>query len=91
MNILYIFILFLIIYRFLQGKVKKNQYQTLVVLGSGGHTTEMTNICLGLDKNVYNLEFVLANNDNQSEKYVSNIIPSLKETQFHKIPVNKFN
>jgi hypothetical protein len=98
--LLYIFsfVLIFIFFRiFIINNERKNVViKTLVVLGSGGnfyiiikgHTAEMTNIIKSLDKDKYKFEFILANNDKNSENFIKNSIDYIKYSNFHKIPVN---
>ncbi|EFC43320.1 predicted protein [Naegleria gruberi] len=63
--------------------------KTLVVLGSGGHTGEMMDVIQTLDPKRYKLEFVLADTDSTSEKFVRNLLKDKTDFEplsFHYIP-----
>src|SRR3989338_9127344 len=66
-----------------------NTIRTLVVLGSGGHTGEIMGMVQTLDPKRYKFEFVLAQTDKDSEKFVRNILKDKEEfhpLSFHFIP-----
>lgn len=62
--------------------------KTCVVLGSGGHTSEMCTLIKSMDKNKYQFEFVVAQTDEKSEPFArSNLVGYVNEPfLFHYIP-----
>eukprot|EP00933_Yihiella_yeosuensis_P054767 TRINITY_DN5331_c2_g1_i1.p1 TRINITY_DN5331_c2_g1~~TRINITY_DN5331_c2_g1_i1.p1 ORF type:complete len:245 (-),score=20.86 TRINITY_DN5331_c2_g1_i1:167-829(-) len=62
--------------------------RTLVVLGSGGHTTEMLSLLKKFDQNRYFCEFIVADTDSTSVKRVAAMRPDLTAdlSRFHQVP-----
>jgi len=55
-------------------KKKTRNIKTLVILGSGGHTSEMFRMLKGLDRDKYKTKFVIANSDTYSENQLADFI-----------------
>merc|ERR1712159_227831 len=60
--------------RWNQPRKKEDKISTMVVLGSGGHTTEMSRLLSALSPERYSpLAFVTADNDSRSQKKIMTI------------------
>lgn len=75
-----------------QGKKRlaNKVVRTCVVLGSGGHTSEMCTLIRSLDRNHYRFEFVVAQTDKKSEPFATSVLSEHLSNQlplkFHYIP-----
>jgi len=60
--------------------------KTLIVLGSGGHTAEMTPLVNSLDHGKYQFEYVIAATDKKSRDYAHANIKGSEQCKFYEIP-----
>jgi beta-1,4-N-acetylglucosaminyltransferase len=71
-------------------KLTNKVIRTCVVLGSGGHTSEMCTLIRSLDPNHYHFEFVVAKTDKKSEPFATSVLSEHLSNQlplkFHSIP-----
>jgi beta-1,4-N-acetylglucosaminyltransferase len=66
---------------------ERKTFNTLVVLGSGGHTTEMMRLMQSLDRTILSpLTMVVADTDNTSERRLLHADPTFSTCTFVKIP-----
>jgi len=70
---------------FLDRVVEKSStrnIKTLVILGSGGHTSEMLRMLKGVDRDKYKTKFVIANSDSYSENQLADFIGTISPEEW---------
>eukprot|EP00747_Dinoflagellata_sp_TGD_P218878 gnl/TRDRNA2_/TRDRNA2_91077_c0_seq1.p1 gnl/TRDRNA2_/TRDRNA2_91077_c0~~gnl/TRDRNA2_/TRDRNA2_91077_c0_seq1.p1 ORF type:complete len:219 (+),score=22.20 gnl/TRDRNA2_/TRDRNA2_91077_c0_seq1:71-727(+) len=74
--------------RLWSGHADRLPLRTLVVLGSGGHTTEMLGLLRDFDQMKYRCEFILAETDSTSVAKVTSMRPDFAADlgRFHVVP-----